>query len=63
MLGVILMSDMQKLSAEELLEVSGGREKRKPFMAQIKIDKKSKDSSDPKKDAEEVFALGEGLSD
>ena len=34
------MSDIQKLNAEELLEISGGREMRKPFMTQIKTDKK-----------------------
>lgn len=55
------MSDMQKLSAEELLEVSGGREMRKPFMTQIKIDKKSEHSDDQKKDAEKIFPLDEEL--
>ncbi len=55
------MSDIQKLSAEELLEISGGREMRKPFMTQIKTDKKFKDSND-QKDEEKILSRNEELS-
>ena len=57
----IIVSDIQKLSAEELLEISGGREMRKPFMTQIKTDKKFKDSND-QKDEEKILSRNEELS-
>ena len=55
------MSDIQKLNAEELLEISGGREMRKPFMTQIKTDKNFKDSND-QKDEEKILSRNEELS-
>ena len=55
------MSDIQKLNAEELLEISGGREMRRLFMTQIKTDKKFKDSND-QKDEEKILSPGEELS-
>ncbi len=55
------MSGMQKLDAKELLEISGGREMRKPFMAQIKTDKKLGSSSEQTGE-EEILSPGDELS-
>lgn len=55
------MSDIQELSAKELLEISGGREMRKPFMTQIRTDKKFKDSNN-QKDEEKILSPSEELS-
>lgn len=55
------MSDMQKLNAEELLEISGGRNTCRPLMTQIKTDKKFKDSNN-QKDEKKILSPGEELS-